>query len=126
MNKSISESNRMNRIQLNLKTLNANRLLEYMPSADSLDKISIEIALQYSEGQLSFEEADMAVNGIWSFICSEEFLDSNDRMIPEITKAVFEAFDQGEFWHKGDAENEDPEVKYTKPLVQQIIFKHVK
>ena len=126
MNKSHHDRNKRNRFQLDLKAVNVSKLLESMPSTDILDEISIEIARQYSEGQLSFEEADMAVNGIWSFVCSDEFLDSNDRMIPEITKAIFEAFDQGEFWYKGDAESEDPELKYTLPLVKQIIFKYAK
>lgn len=86
-----------------------------------LDQLACHVAQQYMSGTMSFEDADTIMNAAFSVAVTEEFLARHDRTIPPLMYEVYEAFDAGEFHHHGDASDIDPEVKYTKPLIQRFL-----
>jgi hypothetical protein len=74
------------------------------------------VASEYLASRLSFEAADRAMNRLYTF----SYVDK-DRGMPRLAWEVFDAFDEGEYQHNGDPEDTDPEVKYTKPKIEQIV-----
>ena len=111
---------------INLTDLDPIKLLKNMPTVEQLDSISLEIAQSFCKGKLSFKEADRAMNSIYGYIVTDEFLSSNGQTLPELTFAVFEAFDQGEYHHSNDDKSIDPQSKYTLPLLQETLRKYTK
>jgi len=91
---------------------------------DLLDELSYVVASRYSANEIGFEEADVVMNALWAVCVSEEFWVDHDRTIPPITNEVFLAFDAGEYYRESDPLGTDPEVKYTKPLIDEFLAKH--
>jgi hypothetical protein len=89
-----------------------------------LDDVSYLVARRYSAKEISFEDADAIINALWSICVSEEFWADHDRTIPTITNAVYLAFDAGEYRHTSDPASIDPEVKYTRSLIDALIAEH--
>ena len=72
------------------------------------------VALNFAEGLLSFRQADTAMNrlsgaeGVWG--------------VSPFTEAIYEAFDIGEFLHKGDHPSTISWQKYTLPAVMEALI----
>lgn len=92
---------------------------------DLLDEFSYIVASQYSAHEIDFEEADAMMNALWAVCVSEEFWTDHDRTIPSVTNAVYLAFDAGEYYRTTDPPGTDPEVKYTRPLIDTFLAEHV-
>jgi hypothetical protein len=91
---------------------------------DVLDDLSYFIASEYSANRMTFEQADTAMNALWSVCVSREFWAEHD--IPELTTMVYLAFDAGEYRRQTDPPDTDPEVKYTKPLIAEFLAEYVR
>jgi hypothetical protein len=91
------------------------------PAPEILDELSCFVAERYATSDLTFEEADTIMNAAWTVCVAEEFWADYDRTIPKTTLEVYEAFDAGEYHHRGDPEDVDPELKYTKPLIEAFL-----
>jgi hypothetical protein len=88
---------------------------------DLLDDLSSFVASQYSSGKMDFDEGDVVMNALWAVCVSEEFWADHDRTIPSATTAVYRAFDAGEYRRGSDPSDTDPEVKYTRPLIEAFL-----
>jgi hypothetical protein len=91
---------------------------------DVLDGLSYFIASEYSANRMTFEQADTAMNALWSVCVSQEFWGEHDRTIPDLTTMVYLAFDAGEYHRPTDPPDTDPEVKYTKPLIAEFLAEY--
>jgi hypothetical protein len=92
--------------------------------AATLDQLSLEVAHQYAVGKMSFTLADEIMNNVFDFIIMSIILEDKNRDIPEISFAIYLAFDEGEYYHRNDQPGEDPEEKYTKPRVSELLRKY--
>jgi hypothetical protein len=95
----------------------ATRRASGMTVSDFLDYFSRRVAHQYFDGDLSFEVADCALNSLSAY-CSQL-----DVMLPSYANDVYLAFDQGEYKHADDEVGTDPEVKYTKSQIREIVMR---
>lgn len=86
-----------------------------------LDDLSYFVASQYAANEIDFEVADAVMNALWAVCVSEEFWADHDRTIPPVTNSVYLAFDAGEFYRETDPPGTDPEVKYTRPLIDAFL-----
>jgi hypothetical protein len=82
------------------------------------DQIGIYLARGFHSRELDFEFCDAVVNDIYGLIVS-----SPDPDLPDLFYEVHSAFDEGEFWHKGQPEENDPVEIYTRPLIAGIVEK---
>jgi hypothetical protein len=94
---------------------------EAMAVPDVLDELACYVANAYVQGSLSYEVAGAVMNSAFSVASSPEFLAMHDRTIPSITFEVYQAFDEGEYGHPGDDGDVDPELKYTRPLIDKFL-----
>jgi len=83
--------------------------------------ISLFVARAYDTGTMTFEGADHVMNVLFGLICSQP---PEELVIPEITHEVYDAFDQGEYYHDDDSRDVDPEQKYTRPMVRAALQKY--
>jgi hypothetical protein len=90
-------------------------------ASDLLDELSYFIASQYASNKMNFEDADVVMNAFWAVCTSNEFWADHDRTIPPVTNAVYLAFDAGEYQRESDPPGTDPEVKYTRPLIDALL-----
>lgn len=86
-----------------------------------LDGLAVFVAVKYAAGTMSFEEADTIMNAAFGVSATEEFWAENERTIPPAMYEVYEAFDAGEYYHHDDSRDVDPELKYTKPLIEKFL-----
>jgi hypothetical protein len=81
-------------------------------------QFSERVARSYLAGELTFTQADQAAN--WLF--AHSYVSENcPGEMPIFARQIFEAFDNGEYYHDGDSRDVDPESKYTRPQVQQLL-----
>ncbi|MFI7594343.1 hypothetical protein [Micromonospora sp. NPDC049359] len=80
-----------------------------------LDGLAMELATRYDQGRLPFGTCDEIVNWFYGHHTA-----TFDTAPPEVFLDVFEAFDEGEYYHGGDA-SEDPEKAYTRPMIKQVL-----
>lgn len=92
---------------------------------DLLEDLSYVVASRYSANEIGFEEADTMMNALWAVCFSKEFWAEQDRTIPPVTNAVYLAFDAGEYHRESDSPDTDPESKYTRPLIDELLAEHV-
>ena len=78
------------------------------------DEIAILLALGYNTSELSFEFCDMVVNDLASPATNT----SPPR--PQIFWMVYSAFDEGEYYH-GNNRDEDPVEVYTRPMIARVV-----
>src|ERR1035437_6094287 len=78
------------------------------------DEIAKLLALGYNASELSFEFCDMVVNDLASPVTNT----SGPR--PQIFWNVYSAFDEGEYYH-GDNRDEDPVEVYTRPMIARVV-----
>ena len=88
---------------------------------DVLNRLSRHVAIQYSCGAMCFYDADVIMNAVFSLGTSAPYWADHDATIPQAMFEVYCAFDQGEYHHPGDAEDVDPEVKYTQQLIAHFL-----
>jgi hypothetical protein len=82
----------------------------------ALDSVALEIARRYERGAVNFTVADSILNTLFAFA-------AQTGRIPDLTHSIFLAFDAGEYSHQGDDRGVDPELKYTRPLIRNILSK---
>ncbi len=92
-----------------------------LTAPDLLDEISYAVASRYSANDIDFEEADEVMNALWSLGVSKEFWADHDRTIPAVLNAVYLAFDAGEYHRASDPPGTDPEVEYTRRLINAVL-----
>lgn len=92
-----------------------------LSAPDLLDDLSYFVASQYSLGKMDFEEGGVVMNALWAVCFSEEFWADHDRTIPCATSAVYLPFHGGEYYRKSDPPDTDPEIKYTRPLIEVFL-----
>ena len=78
------------------------------------DEIAKRLALGYNASDLSFDFCDMVVNDLAGPVTNT----SGPR--PQIFWEVYSAFDEGEYYH-GNNRNEDPVEVYTRPMIARIV-----
>jgi hypothetical protein len=88
---------------------------------DVLDDVSYVIASEYAADRMSFEQADIAMNALWALSLSREFGAEHDHTIPGLTTMIYLAFDAGEYRRRTDPPDTDPQAKYTKPDIIEIL-----
>lgn len=82
--------------------------------AEFYDRLAIYLALNFQNGTLTFEFCDTVVNEVHSVIT---FADEHR---PELFWSVYLAFDEGEYYHNGNRD-QDPVAVYTVPMINEII-----
>jgi hypothetical protein len=88
---------------------------------DLLDAASLHIVNRFEEGDVDFAEADITMNGLWALLFQQA---GPDIVVSEVLQDIYEAFDQGEYYHSGDPAEIDPVEKYTKPMLKAALLKH--
>jgi hypothetical protein len=82
--------------------------------SELFNAIASYLALGFNTSQLSFEFCDAVVNDLSSAATNT----SGPR--PQSFWDVYSAFDQGEYYH-GDNRDEDPVEVYTRPIIARIL-----
>ncbi len=85
-----------------------------------IQKISIETALKYWNGDIDYEAGDCIMNNIFGFWVTNEFFVQNYGF-SDIAWDCYNAFDAGEYIRKEDGPEIDPVEKYTKPSIEKIL-----
>jgi hypothetical protein len=78
------------------------------------DEIAVCLAFGFHNSDLSFEFCDAVVNDL----CGPVANTSGPR--PQVFWQVYSAFDQGEYYH-GDNRDENPVEVYTRPAIARIV-----
>jgi hypothetical protein len=81
------------------------------------DLLAIRLAFGFARNEFPFLFCDYVVNDIHARITLA------DEIRPPLFWKVFLAFDEGEYHHGGNRD-EDPVAKYTRPLIEQIVAEH--
>jgi hypothetical protein len=84
------------------------------------NEFSILVAKGFADGKLSYEFCDEAMNYLWGVITTPPVF-GPDKNIPEPAFAIYQAFDEGEYYHLGDNREVEPMEKYTRPKINQIL-----
>jgi hypothetical protein len=84
------------------------------PRSQLFDEIAKRLALGYSASDLSFHFCDKVVNDLAGPVTNT----SGPR--PQIFWEVYSAFDEGEYYH-GNNRDEDPVEVYTRPMIARIV-----
>lgn len=107
--------------RVNLAVLTLPRLRASKPSSAELDEISLKLARGFLDGVYTFNEADSAMNQIFAYLTQGDFLTNSGEIIWNASWDIFQAFDGGEFIHKGDGPEIDPVTKYTVPMLNEAL-----
>jgi len=86
-------------------------------ASDVFNEVALKIASEFQSGKLNFEDADFAINDLWSVMLDYTFTDEFDKKLPEPAYSIYDAFDQGEYDHK---DGKDPVEHHTKRLLLEI------
>jgi len=78
--------------------------------------VAIEIAIKFQNDSMSFDDADFAINELWSSMV-EYISASKQNSLPELAYSIYDAFDQGEYQHSNEI---DPIETFTKPMLATI------
>jgi hypothetical protein len=84
---------------------------------DVLNELSIAVAKAYLQGYLLYDFCDGVMNGIINAVVEVGM--TND--MPQPALSLCQAFDQGEWFRSNDPPETDPNDKYTKPVVEEIM-----
>lgn len=83
---------------------------------DSFNQLSLLIAKKFDVGEMSYEDGDYAMNGVWPIML--DYIMKNDVPLIEPCYEIYCAFDAGEYDHGDGA---DPVEKYTVPAIKAIL-----
>ena len=89
-------------------------VLSGLDRAGLYDSIASYIAQTFAADQLSFDDADAAINFLWS---------ESSFGLSGFAKDVFLAFDDGEYLAAGDPPGTDPVAKYTRPQIAGLLVR---
>jgi hypothetical protein len=78
------------------------------------DEIAKCLALGFYSSELSFEFCDAVVNDLAGPVTN------TDGPKPEFFWDVYSAFDEGEYYH-GNNRDEDPVETYTRPMIDRLV-----
>lgn len=78
------------------------------------NQVAMYVAQTYLCGEQDFDFGDNVMNALW---VNSEFA------LPPFARAVFEAFDRGEYRSLDDSPAVDPRETYTRPLLHQTLAK---
>ena len=81
------------------------------------DQIGLYLAQGFQDSELTFAFCDAIVNDIFGLITSWQ------TKWPDLFWKVYLAFDEGEYYH-GSNRDEDPVEVYTRPRIAQIVADH--
>jgi hypothetical protein len=84
-------------------------------TGEALDGLAYDLARRYLDGQVTFTAADGFMNSLFAFALRGE------HGPPTFMRSIYDAFDAGEYLHRGDPPGTDSEAKYTRPAVGQIV-----
>lgn len=87
---------------------------------DAVNSIALAVARRYALGSIDYATGDKAMNCLYSYA----FLQEN--RLPSPMYEVYLAFDEGEYVHRGDSKDVEPEAKYTRPMIAKILQSHGK
>ena len=85
-----------------------------IPRSELYDRIATYLARGFNSSELSFEFCDAIVNDVHGVITFA------DEERPDLFWKVYLAFDEGEYYHGGNRE-QDPVEVYTRPQIAQIV-----
>jgi len=83
---------------------------------ESFNGLSLFIAKRFDQGEMSYEDGDFAMNGVWPVML--DYIMANDIPLIEPCYEIYCAFDAGEYDH-GDGC--DPVEKYTVPAIKEVL-----
>lgn len=86
---------------------------------DSFNKLSLLIARKFDDGEMSYENGDFAMNGVWGVML--DYIMVNDLPVVEPCYEIYCAFDEGEYDQNDGA---DPVIMHTEPAIKKVL-KHV-
>ena len=97
--------------------------------SDFLDAVALCTARKFAAGYLSYDQGDIAANGLWSawwrtIPHSDSWPPSLIVHIPDLLSEVYFAFDDGEYPRDGDPPGTDTGEKYTRPQIEAIVAKY--
>lgn len=78
------------------------------------DEIAVYLARGFHTRELTFDYCDAIVNDIHGVITSA------DELRPDLFWEVYLSFDEGEYYHN-DNRDQDPAEQYTRPSIARII-----
>jgi hypothetical protein len=78
------------------------------------DQVALYLARGFQSSDLSFEFCDAVANGLFATTSNAE------EGCPEFFQAVYLAFDEGEYYHNNNRD-EDPVETYTRPMIARIL-----
>jgi len=84
---------------------------------EACDAFAAELAAGFGDSRLSYDLCDAVVNALFAWITT----DKDHRTIPASFWEVFNAFDEGEYRHPGDADDVDPSEKYTRTQIRDFL-----
>ena len=83
---------------------------------EAFNILSLLVARKFASGELSFEDGDYAMNGVWPIML--DHIMKTGLPVVEPCYEIYLAFDVGEYNHGDGA---DPVVKYTKPAIENVL-----
>jgi hypothetical protein len=86
--------------------------------AQALDLVAKRIIQQYNLGHWQYDYCDAVANSLYQVILFEY-----DEIQSNLAWEMFLAFDEGEWHHNGDPEDQSPEDLYTRPAIRELIQK---
>jgi hypothetical protein len=84
------------------------------PRSMLYDQIAMHLAYGFHVSEMTFAFCDAVVNDLHGVIVSA------DEHRPKLFWAVYLAFDEGEYYHENNR-NEDPVELYTRPMIARIL-----
>ena len=84
---------------------------------ETINKLSIETALKYYKGDLTFQEGNNVMNKLWSFWVFHA--DNTNNWFGELPYECYEAFDLGEW--VGDTTPIKHPDEIVKPIIEGIL-----
>lgn len=78
------------------------------------DQLALYLAESFHRDELPFSFCDWIMTYIFSVMVL------SDEGVPNLTWRIFIAFDEGEYHHSQDP-NEDPISSYTRPMIAEIL-----
>ncbi|CAM5224333.1 hypothetical protein [Alishewanella longhuensis] len=109
LKKSISEN-------LSLNDFERFSTKEVLRIEDSFNQLSLLIAKRFDDGEMSYEDSDYAMNGVWPIML--DYIMKKGAPLVEPCYEIYCAFDAGEFDHGDGA---DPVEKYTIPAIKAVL-----
>lgn len=84
------------------------------PRSTLYDQIAMNLAQGFYASEMTFAFCDAVVNDLHGLITT------NDELRPALFWSIYLAFDEGEYYHKNNRD-EDPVEVYTRPMIASIV-----